>query len=315
MGKVAILMSSYNGEQYIVEQINSLQKQTFKDWHLYIRDDGSKDKTKVIAKKICKEDPRITLIDDGENLRPAKSFLRLINEVVADYYFFCDQDDYWLKDKLQVMIDDIERYDNSIPQVVYCNLKCVDQNMVPRKYGFDELIGKISGYNRFIGNDMPGCVMLFNKATRDLAVQYKPNYDDITMHDWWIALIAQVFGQVHFVNQRLVYYRQHGDNTVGAGKSGNVIKKLFQKDLIKKQKRLVRQSFSQDMAFRKTFYSVLPSEEKRILDDMRRCLDSSIFYRFKFVTGYNFKQMSSIRTFAYDWTFIFMLKSSLKAKM
>ncbi|MFK5585655.1 glycosyltransferase [Lactobacillus delbrueckii] len=278
----------------MVEQINSLQKQTFKDWHLYIRDDGSKDQTKVIAKKICKEDPRITLIDDGENLRPAKSFLRLINEVVADYYFFCDQDDYWLKDKLQVMIDDIERYDNSIPQVVYCNLKCVDQNMAPRKYSFDELIGKISGYNRFIGNDMPGCVMLFNKATRDLAVQYKPNYDDIAMHDWWIALIAQVFGQVHFVNQRMVYYRQHGDNAVGAGKSGNVIKKLFQKDLIKKQKRLVRQSFSQDMAFRKTFYSVLPSEEKRILDDMKRCLDSSIFYRFKFVTGYNFKQMSSL---------------------
>lgn len=310
MKKVAILMSTYNGEQYLGEQIESLQKQTFKDWHLYIRDDGSKDKTKAIAKKKCKEDSRITLIDDGENLRPAKSFLKLINDVVADYYFFCDQDDYWLKDKLQVMIADIEKYDNLIPQVVYCNLKCVDQNMVPRKYGFDELIGKISGYNRFIGNDMPGCVMLFNKATRDLAVQYKPNYDDITMHDWWIALIAQVFGQVHFVNQRLVYYRQHGDNTVGAGKSGNVLKKLFQKDLIKKQKRLVRQSFSQDMAFKKTFYSILPPKEKQILDEMERCLDSSIFYRLKFVTGYNFKQMSPIRTFAYDWTFIFMLKSS-----
>jgi rhamnosyltransferase len=314
MKQVAILMSTYNGEQYLREQIDSLQKQTFKDWHLYIRDDGSKDKTKDIVQKFCQEDSRITLIDDGENLRPAKSFLRLANDVVADYYFFCDQDDYWLKDKLQVMIDEIEKYDNSIPQVVYCNLKCVDQNLVPRKYGFDDLIGKITGYNRFIGNDMPGCVMLFNKATRDLAVQYKPDYKYVTMHDWWVALIAQVFGQVHFVNRRLIYYRQHDDNTVGAGKSGSAIKKLFQKGLINKQKRLVRESFSQDMAFKKIFSSIMPPEAERILDDMEQCLNKSSVYRLKFITGYGFKQMSPIRTFAYDWTFVFMLKNSLRIK-
>lgn len=311
MKQIAILMSTYNGERYIDEQIKSLQKQTFENWHLYIRDDGSSDDTKDIIKRICRVDPRITLIDDGENLRPARSFLRLVDQIEADFYFFCDQDDFWLKNKLQIMIDEIEKQDNSIPQVVYCNLKCVDQNLVSQKYGFDDLIGKISGKNRFIGNDMPGCVMLFNKATRDLVNKYKPNYKNITMHDWWIALIAETFGQVHFVDKRLIYYRQHGDNTLGAGKAGSTFKKLFQRNLIEKQKRLVRESYLQNMSFREAFNPILPADTKKMLDDMAKCLQKGAFYRFTFLRRYKFKQISPIRTFAYGWTFVFLFKRSL----
>ena len=311
MNKIAILMSTYNGEKYISEQIESLQKQTYKEWSLYIRDDGSGDDTIRIIEDFKKKDLRINLIKDDKNLKPAKSFFTLMNKIEADYYFFCDQDDYWLKNKLQIMLHKISRLDNTIPQVVYCNLKCVDQNLKFRKYGFDDLIGKISGDGRFIGNDMPGCVMLFNKKTRDLVKEYKPNYDNVTMHDWWVALVAHVFGQIHFIDERLIYYRQHVDNTLGAGKSGNVIMKLFQKDLLDKQRRLVKESFKQDMEFRQAFKPILPQEKKIMLDNMMRCYDKSIIYRLKFINSYDCKQMSAIRTFAYKWTFVFMLKSSL----
>lgn len=311
MNKIAILMSTYNGGKYISEQIESLQKQTCKEWNLYIRDDGSSDSTIKIIEDFKESDSRITLVRDGKNLKPAKSFFNLMNKVEADYYFFCDQDDYWLKNKLQSMLHEISKLDNTVPQVVYCNLKCVDQNLKFRKYGFDDLIGKISGDGRFIGNDMPGCVMLFNRKTRDLVKEYEPNYDNVTMHDWWVALVAQVFGQVHFLDERLIYYRQHVDNTLGAGKSGSVIRKLFQKDLLTKQKRLVRESFKQDMEFRRVFAPILPQETKIMLDNMKRCYDESTIYRLRFINSYGFKQMSAIRTFAYKWTFVFMLKSIL----
>ena len=168
MEKVAILMSTYNGEKFISEQIASLEKQTFSNWKLYVRDDGSTDRTIEIVKKYCREDRRIKLIEDNKNLKPTRSFLALLNMVDADYYFFCDQDDYWLKDKLTLMLNRIKEYDNSLPQVVYCNLKCVDSDLVPQKYNFENLIGKIYGKNRFIGNDMPGCVMLFNKSINQI---------------------------------------------------------------------------------------------------------------------------------------------------
>ena len=87
--------------------------------------------------------------------------------------------------------------------------------------------------------------------------------------------------------------------------------KLFQKDLLDKQRRLVRESFKQDMEFRQAFKPILPQEKKIMLDNMMRCYDKSIIYRLKFINSYNFKQMSAIRTFAYKWTFVFMLKSSL----
>lgn len=309
MENTVILMSTYNGENYIEDQLKSLQNQTYTNWHLYIRDDGSKDKTKKIIQRYCDTDSRITLIDDGKNLGPSRSFLTLVEMIDADYYFFCDQDDYWIKDKLQIMINEIKKYNNLKPQVVYCNLKCVDQNLKPQKYGFENLIGKISGLNRFIGNDMPGCVMLFNKETRELVNKYRPDYNSITMHDWWIALVAQVFGEVHFVNRKLIYYRQHGDNTLGAGKPGNTIKKLFQRDLIKKQKDLVKQTFSQDMEFRKTFYMILPNNVKQLLDNMKQCKSETVIFRIKFIKHYSLKQMSFIRTFAYNWAFIFMLKN------
>lgn len=312
--KVAILMSTYNGEKYISDQINSIINQTYQSWHLFIRDDGSTDNTRKIITKFCRRDDRITLFYDRVNLRPARSFLTLITKIDADFYFFSDQDDYWLKDKMQIMLDKIIKRDNTQPQLVYCNLKCVDENLKPKKYGFDNLIGKISGINRFIGNDMPGCVMLFNKATRDLTKKYTVDFTNIVMHDWWIAIIAQTFGNITFINKRLIYYRQHGNNTLGAGKAGSTFKKMFQKGLIKKQENLVKQSFLQDMCFRKSFYSILPDNVVYLLDQMSKCSNCFFIYRIFFLKKYNFKQISTIRTLAYYFTFIFLFNKSIYSK-
>lgn len=307
MEKIAILMSTYNGEKYLSEQIFSIQNQTYKNWHLYVRDDGSVDNTPEIIKQYSQKDSRIELVKSNKNLGPARSFLKLLNDIDADYYFFCDQDDYWIDTKLEVMLNEIKKYDNSIPQLVYCNLKCVNQNLKPVDYDFDNWIGKVSGNNRFIDNDMPGCVMLINKPVKEIVSRHEPNCENIQMHDWWIALVVEFFGEIHFLNQRLVYYRQHGDNARGAGsaKPKSIFYKLFISFLKNKKKwmREVRRDFSQDMEFRKLFGINLPSSTKKLLDEMSECPQKTLIYRLNFLNKYNFNKIVPSDTVKYKLKF------------
>ncbi|CYV61635.1 polysaccharide biosynthesis protein/ rhamnosyl transferase [Streptococcus suis] len=95
--KVNILMSTYNGQQFLAEQIRSIQEQTYTDWTLFIRDDGSSDRTRELIKDFVEQDQRIHFIDveTDENLGVIKSFHRLVHYDTADFYFFSDQDDIW----------------------------------------------------------------------------------------------------------------------------------------------------------------------------------------------------------------------------
>lgn len=309
---VAILMSTFNGERFIEEQINSIRNQTFKDWTLYIRDDGSTDETISIINRFEKKDNRIRLISDNmKRLRPMKSFLTLLKEVEADFYFFCDQDDFWKRNKLKVMINQILNQDNRKPNLVYCNLQCVDSSLNPIDNKFNSLVGTVTGFSRCITNDMPGCVMLINKVLRDLTVKYTTNYKEIMMHDWWIALIAQFCGKIIFLNDRLILYRQHGDNAVGAGKNGNVIKKIFQKGIIKKQKKLILQTYWQTTNFYNTYKNYLSKEDIVFLKGFILCKNKSAFYRFNYLIKNNIHSSYLLRTIVYDFLFSCELKKLL----
>lgn len=313
MKKVAILMSTYNGEKYLKEQIDSLKKQTFKNWDLFIRDDGSIDNTLNIIYKLSKEDSRIHYIDDKqEHLKPMKSFIQLLSYVKADYYFFCDQDDYWLPQKLKLMLDNIDE-DNDKPQLLYCSLKCVDQNLQPIKNDFENLIGKIHGRNRFFGNDMPGCVMLFNRKLRDMVIYYTTDYKNIVMHDWWLALIAETFGNVKFLNKKLILYRQHGDNSIGAGKNGSVLNKIFQKNVVKKQENLVKITYLQSIRFFNTFKKILSNEDLIFFNELLNCKEKGIRYRSGFLKKYKLRESSRLRTQVYKDIFIFRLNRILNS--
>ena len=311
--KIAILMSTYNGEKYLTEQIKSLKAQTLKNWDLYIRDDGSTDKTLEIISNQVESDQRIHYVSDSEKrLRPMRSFFKLLNEISADYYFFCDQDDFWLPNKLELMMTEIGDKDNHIPQLLYCGLRCVDQNLKPLVNDFENLPGKINGKSRFIGNDMPGCVMLLNKNLRDLIINYTKNYENIIMHDWWIALVAEAFGNVSFLDKKLILYRQHGDNSIGAGVNGGVIKKIFKKNVLKKQKNLIRITYFQTMKFYLSYKEILTSEYIRFLRDYMKCKDFNVIYRKHFLKKYNLGGSTWLRFEAYKFLFIYKLPRLLE---
>lgn len=315
MTRIAILMSTYNGEKYLQQQIDSIRDQSFNDWELFIRDDGSSDNTVAIVNENTSKDPRIKYIDDVEhNLGPKKSFFKLLKNIEADYYFFCDQDDVWTKNKLATMLKYIKNQEQEFngPLLVYCGLQCTDSNLEITNNDFEKIIGKLAKpYDRFIGNDMPGVVMLFNRKVRDIFLKTN-DYDEIEMHDWWIALIAAMFGKVIFIDEKLVLYRQHGNNTVGAGVNGGIFKKILKSDNLKKQEKLINVSFKQSKTFFEQYNKSLNREQQQFLRELMLCENSSMSQRYHFFKKYDLQGTSLLRTLVYKWLFITKLTKILK---
>ncbi|WP_312313855.1 glycosyltransferase family 2 protein [Streptococcus parasuis] len=215
--KVNILMSTYNGQQFLSEQIRSIKEQSYTDWTLFIRDDGSSDNTKEILKDFERQDSRIHLIDSdkSDNLGVIKSFHKLVNHDRADFYFFSDQDDVWLPNKLELSLKEAQNYLADLPLMVYMDLKVVNQDleimtesMVKSQshHANTELVQELTE------NTVTGGVAMINHT---LAEMWQET-DDILMHDWYLALLASAFGNLVFIDQPGELYRQHSDNVLGA---------------------------------------------------------------------------------------------------
>ena len=129
--KVNILLSTYNGEQYLKEQVKSIQDQTYRDWQLLIRDDGSTYGTVEIIQELVAQDERIRFINQGaiENLGVIKSFHALLKYEKADLYCFSDQDDVWLPEKITLQVAEAAKHPQEVPLLVYTDLKVVDENL------------------------------------------------------------------------------------------------------------------------------------------------------------------------------------------
>lgn len=223
---IAILMSTYNGECYLREQIDSLLRQTYKDWILYIRDDGSVDNTISIIKSYeCDYPDRIVYkMDDSGNLGPASSFMRLLSVVDANYYMFCDQDDVWLPDKIAITMArmlEVENEGKENSVLVYSDLQCVDEklNLLPyTKWGYEHSNPcKIANiYDLLVNNQLiSGCTMMMNSKSKEIVLPYKKGL----MHDRWISLIVyHSQGMLAYIDQPLILYRITGFNTIGIQK-------------------------------------------------------------------------------------------------
>ena len=223
---VAILLSTYNGEMFLKEQIESIFSQTFTDWKIFIRDDGSSDNTlKIINEYKTKEPNKIQILTNEHetNLGASKSFMRLLQLVEADYYMFCDQDDYWLKNKIQLMLStmsEFEKQKKNTPILIISDLLVVDHNLDIISDSF----WRFSNLNPFIivenflevTNCVTGCATFFNKEARDVTIKNAENID-VIMHDYWLSICVKgANGIIHPIKEKTIYYRQHGKNVIGA---------------------------------------------------------------------------------------------------
>ena len=228
--KLCILLASYNGEKYISEQLDSIINQTYKNWELIIRDDGSKDETMTILNKYEKKDERIKILrDDKGNLGFLKNFEELLFNAKEEFVLFSDQDDFWLKNKLEKFVEKIKGLDEKVlskPLLVHCNsLVCDEKLEVIKEKFIDSKIAKKNNSNiYFFEYIVQGSTSMVNKK---MIKESLPFLKSVTLHDRYFHLLSKFLGTRVFIDESLVKYRQHERNEIGANKS--MLKKIMNK--------------------------------------------------------------------------------------
>lgn len=271
---VAILLATYNGEKYIRTQIDSIINQTYTNWKIFLSDDGSTDSTLSILKDyVLKYPEKIVLLSKEKPTGSAKKNFMYMLSCVKDYDYVmcCDQDDFWISNKIEITLQkmlEIEK-DTSKPCLVHTDLEVVDGelNTISNSFfEFSSLSGERDKWNNLlIQNIVTGCTMMINHAMVDYAMR-NCNVDKILMHDWWIALIAACIGNIGFVNQPTIRYRQHGNNSVGAKNSKDVSYILQQVNKGKKNTQAIIDTMIQAEEFVNVFENDI---EKDIFEKIR----------------------------------------------
>lgn len=204
-----ILMSTYNGEKYLQEQIDSLLAQTYPNIEILIRDDGSKDATRKILQEYKEKNSCITVYEE-ENVGVTKSFFKLLMYSDAEYIAFCDQDDIWLDNKIEKAIEKLKIVEEP---ALYCSNKVlvdaegkiiVDNNFRKLEPGFA---------NAVVESICTGCTAVMNRKLADEIKRHIP--ENAMIHDWWCYLVASYVGKVIFDENSYIWYRQHGNNVIG----------------------------------------------------------------------------------------------------
>ena len=214
-----ILLACYQGERFLEAQLDSLLGQSFQNFKILARDDGSTDQTQSILDDYAKRFPdKITVLDSHTRLGVVGNFNALLEQAHADFIFFSDQDDVWEHDKVKRTINEFKFSDPKIPILVHTDLQVVDEHLnVMHPSFWDYTSCNPNQGNLFsralVQNMATGCTMAFNKALRDLAY---PIPQDALMHDWWISLIASACGTTKAIQAQTIRYRQHANNTLGA---------------------------------------------------------------------------------------------------
>lgn len=226
--KIQVLLSSYNGQEYIREQIESIMKQTgVKRVDLLIRDDGSTDETRVIIDDLTRKYPNRIKCIYGSNIGYNGSFFELINNAGEyDYYAFSDQDDVWLSNKLFNACKRLEYENQNIPLLYGSQSYLVGDDLIP--YGMTRSkVREFTIYNTLVQNICPGHTQVFNNALLE-RLKIGVDVSKIYVYDSWITNIAMLYGKICFDNHAYTYYRQHYDNSFGSGtgKVGQLISSI-----------------------------------------------------------------------------------------
>lgn len=271
MSTVAIVMATYNGEQYVGQQIDSILASTYQDFELFIYDDGSKDSTVSVLRDYQKENPdQIHVFQNEENRGVNLNFLMGLGRTTMDYVMFCDQDDVWKPNKIALTLKRIRhmeaQFGKDMPLAVFTDAAIVDKNLKeiyssffcsnhlnPRKTDLAHLL---------MENKLIGCTVMINAALRKI-LQSNRYPEKSKLHDWWIALIAASFGRIGFVNESTLLYRQHENNVVGGADYGSYIKNRL--STLNRQRESIRVLQRQAEEFVQLYDGQLTEDKKEII--------------------------------------------------
>ena len=226
---VAILMSTYNGERYLKEQIESILIQTYREFVIYIRDDGSTDGTTEIIEKYKIEYPRLIfhIEDNHGNMGVARSFLALLDQVNSQTYtMFCDQDDVWLPEKIEKFVCKIQGVESQhkidTPILVFGDMIVTDEKLsiISNSFWSYQKI-QINNHKNWkkiaVSNCVTGCSSIFNRRALRLISEFGPSS---VLHDLLSAVLVAKNGIIEPIYAPTMLYRQHAVNIEGAKRFG-----------------------------------------------------------------------------------------------
>ena len=222
MEEVDVLLATYNGELFIEEFLESLAGQEQVDIHLIVSDDGSSDSTLEIVKRYQSKFQKLTVFD-GPRTGPMRNFFHLLRKSEGKFVALADQDDIWNKDHLIKSINRIKR--SKLPAMTYSSVvQFGNHRKMPEVWPSNYAGPKVPAI--IFENTARGCTIVINAQARQLINIREPK--NAIMHDWWILLLIQLYGEVYFEPEPEIHYRLHGNNFVGVSPRRNF---MFQKTL------------------------------------------------------------------------------------
>ena len=288
---VLVLLSSYNGEKYIEQQIESLLAQTGVDITILIRDDGSSDHTLEIVEKMFKGTRHIFF--KGDNVGPALSFYNLMKLAFEkynqfEYFAFCDQDDIWHNDKLLTAISTMrttEKNTNACKKLYFCSSDIINESSQKIASSSKRYFNNIDYRMCFHRNPALGCTMVFNfkllcECMKIWDYIQSPSFDKryLPMHDAWMFCVANFTNTQIFADKKeKIHYRIHNLNVTASHKSilqrvRNIfVRRMFDKPHYgKKVARIVLENVLVNDQNRKLFLVLLSSGKKDIISVFKR---------------------------------------------
>ena len=270
---ITILMATYNGATYLPAQIDSLLGQTVSFDKLYIQDDCSTDDTWAILEHYQSQYPdRIAITRNEKNTgNPKHNFYSLMSRVQSDYTMLCDQDDVWLPEKIEKTLAKMREmegmYGKDTPLLVHTDLAVTDEELQIRDISLFHMQGMNQSRTALpqllVQNIVTGCAVMYNRALLRVFQGKTPSF--FVMHDWWIALLACCFGQIGFLEESTMLYRQHTGNTVGAKKASAVAYKLQLLKNIETVRKNVADTYLQAESLLEIYQEILTPAHRKLL--------------------------------------------------
>lgn len=223
---VDVLLATYNGSKYLVEQLDSILAQTHQNIRILVSDDGSTDETLAILTQYrARVGEKMVILSNASHgkgvVRNFETLMKAsLDDGLAQWSVFADQDDVWLPEKVAVCLKEMIRIEDidgaAVPCLVHSDLRVVNDHLEVLAPSFAQYQrmspGDCTPLSLLSVNQITGCTMMVNRALLRMALPFPC---EVIMHDWWCGLICGS-GRRSFVETALILYRQHSSNQVGA---------------------------------------------------------------------------------------------------
>ena len=261
--KVSVVLCTYNGAKYIQEQLDSIINQTYPVYELLIFDDVSTDNTVEIVNQYAKKHSFIKVSVNEKNLGYTKNFEQALQAATGDAVSICDQDDVWIKDKLERMMN---AWDTKHP-LIYCNSYIFSGDVPQQPKGpVFRMFEGTDARKVFLANTISGHAIVCRKDFIKLVVPFSKD----AMYDWWMGVVAAYNGGVQHYDKVLVYQRSHADNS-----TVDILEKYDEDD----QKNIKKQRMAKQCRVFMTAPNIPPAD-KILLSTFANLLEESLYVKF-----------------------------------